>query len=42
MRHMNVIAVASLTGVKAVVFTNNIIPDNKVIAKAEEEGICLL
>ncbi len=42
MRHMNVIAVASLTGVKTVVFTNDIVPDNKVIAKAEEEGICLV
>ncbi len=42
MRHLNVIAVASLTGVPAVVFTKNIKPDVAVIEKANNEEICLI
>ncbi len=42
MRHLNIIAVASLVGLPAVVFPKNILPDHTVIAKANEENICLI
>ncbi|PID27661.1 MAG: hypothetical protein CSB55_08280 [Candidatus Cloacimonadota bacterium] len=42
MRHLNVIAVASLTGIPAVIFPKGIIPESAVSEKAEEEGICLV
>lgn len=42
MRHLNVIAVASLTNLAAVIFSKNIVPDQAVIAKADEEDICLI
>jgi hypothetical protein len=42
MRHLNVIAVASLAGLSAVVFSKAIVPDKTVIDKANEEGICLI
>jgi predicted transcriptional regulator len=42
MRHLNVIAVASLAGLGAVVFSKNIVPEQAVIDKANEEGICLI
>lgn len=42
MRHLNVIAVASLSGISAIVFPKNIIPDQAVISKANEEDIRLL
>jgi hypothetical protein len=42
MRHLNVIAVASLAGVPAVVFPKNLRPEEPVIAKAIEEGVCLV
>lgn len=42
MRHLNVVAVAALTGVSAVVFTRGIVPDEAVITKAKEENTCLI
>ena len=42
MRHLNVIAVASLTGVSVIVFTKNITPEELVIDKANQENICLV
>ncbi|RLC52291.1 MAG: hypothetical protein DRZ79_01415 [Candidatus Cloacimonadota bacterium] len=42
MRHLNVIAVASLTNLSAIVFAKNMIPEPTVISKANEEGICLI
>ena len=42
MRHLNVIAVASLSGIPAVVFTKDIVPEEAVIKKAIEENICLI
>lgn len=42
MRHLNVVAVASLTGVAAIVFAKGIVPAEAVIAKANDEGICLI
>jgi hypothetical protein len=42
MRHLNVIAVASLTGIPAVVFSKDIKPDAAVLKKAMEEDICLI
>ena len=42
MRHLNVIAVASLTGLPAVVFAKNILPNQTVILNANEENVCLI
>ena len=42
MRHLNVIAVASLAGLSVVLFPKSIIPDQAVISKANEEKICLV
>jgi hypothetical protein len=42
MRHLNVIAVASLAGVPAVIFPKGLLPDDVVVAKAAEERVCLL
>jgi hypothetical protein len=42
MRHLNVIAVASLSGVRAVVFPKGLHPDAAVIAKGAEENVLLL
>ncbi len=42
MRHLNTIAVASMTGVPVIVFAKDIIPEQSVIDKAREEGIILL
>jgi len=42
MNHLNVIAVASLAGLSAIVFSKSIVPDKMVIDKANEEGICLI
>lgn len=42
MRHLNVVAVATLTGVSAVIFSKDIVPEQAVITKANEEGVCLL
>ena len=41
MRHLNVVAVASLRGLPAVIFTCGVRPDDAVIVKAEEEGLLL-
>lgn len=41
MKHMNVIAVASMTGIPCIVFAKESIPDEAVIKKAIDEGICL-
>lgn len=40
--HMNVVAVASLREVSAVIITENAKPENDVIAKANEQGVILL
>jgi len=42
MKHLNVIAVASLAGIPAIIFSKNSTPDQTVIQKAEEEGIALI
>jgi len=42
MKHLNVIAVASLAGIPAIVFTKGGKPDLTVIRKAQEEGIALI
>lgn len=42
MKHLNVIAVASLASISAVVFAKNIVPDKAIIVKANEEDICLI
>jgi len=39
--HMNVIAVAMHSGLVAVIFSSDRIPDDEVIKKAAEEGIAL-
>jgi hypothetical protein len=41
MKHLNVIAVASMTGIPCIVFAKDSKPDDAVIKKAIEEGICL-
>jgi len=42
MKHLNVIAVASMTGIPAVIFAKGVKPDEAVVDKATEEGIVLL
>jgi len=42
MKHLNVIAVASMTGIPAIIFAKGVSPDANVIDKATEEGIVLL
>ncbi|HNX01307.1 MAG TPA: hypothetical protein PLE74_12125 [Candidatus Cloacimonadota bacterium] len=42
MKHLNVIAVASMTGIPCIVFAKDSKPDDAVIKKAIEEGICLV
>ncbi|OQY36992.1 MAG: hypothetical protein B6226_05735 [Candidatus Cloacimonetes bacterium 4572_65] len=42
MRHMNVIAVASMADIPCVIFAKNIMPDKMVIDKAIDEGIVLV
>lgn len=42
MRHLNVVAVASLSGLAAILFSNKIKPEEAVIQKANAEGIILL
>jgi predicted transcriptional regulator len=40
--HMNVVAIASLKELAAVILINGIVPDAAVVAKAEEEQVPLL
>jgi len=42
MKHLNVIAVASMTGMNTILFARNSFPDQPVIDKAIEEDICLV
>jgi len=42
MRHLNVIAVASLTNMTAITFSKGYMPDEAVITKADQEGIPLI
>ncbi|MDY0150917.1 MAG: hypothetical protein RBS43_01435 [Candidatus Cloacimonas sp.] len=42
MKHLNVIAVASMTGIPVIVFSKGSTPDASVIDKATEEGIVLV
>ncbi|MFC1887752.1 hypothetical protein ACFLYK_02985 [Candidatus Cloacimonadota bacterium] len=42
MRHMNVIAVASMVGLPVIVFAKGLEPEEAVINKAISEGICLI
>lgn len=42
MKHLNVIAVASMTGIPAIIFAKGVTPDANVIDKATEESIVLL
>jgi serine kinase of HPr protein (carbohydrate metabolism regulator) len=42
MKHLNVIAVASMTGVPAIIFSKGNTPDATVCDKALEESICLV
>ena len=41
-RHMNVIAVAQLKRIAAIILVNNSTPDETVIERAKEEGIHIL
>lgn len=41
-RHLNVLAVASLAGINAIVYPKDIKPSEAVVNKAEQENICLL
>ena len=40
--HLNIVAVASMLDVAAVIITENAQPDQAVIAKADEQGVVLL
>jgi imidazolonepropionase-like amidohydrolase len=40
--HMNIVAVAAMLDVSAVIITENAQPDNATIAKANEQGVILL
>lgn len=42
MKHLNVIAVASMTGIPAIIFAKGNTPDEAVCDKALEESICLI
>ncbi|MEN6445392.1 MAG: hypothetical protein ABFC98_05035 [Candidatus Cloacimonas sp.] len=42
MKHLNVIAVASMTGIPAILFAKGIEPEKTVVDKAIEEGIILI
>jgi len=42
MKHLNVIAVASMTGIPVIVFSKGNQPEEAVIDKATEEGIALI
>lgn len=42
MRHLNVVAVASLASIPAIIFSKGIVPENVVIEKAESEKIILI
>ena len=42
MRHLNVVAVASLASIPVVIFSKGIIPEQVVMEKAESEGIILI
>lgn len=41
MRHMNTVAVASMTNIPCVIFAKGLRPDATVIARAQQEDICL-
>ena len=41
-KHMNIIAVAKLKKISAILITNSGIPEDNVIKKAKEEGVILL
>lgn len=42
MKHLNVIAVASLANLSAIIFSRGITPEPAVIEKAAQENICLI
>lgn len=42
MSHANIVAVAALTEVGAVIITENAVPEADVIAKADDQGVTLL
>lgn len=42
MKHLNTIAVASMTGIPAIILAKGNTPDATVIERAKEEGICLI
>jgi hypothetical protein len=39
--HLNVIAVASHAGLRAVIFSSSRVPDEEIVAKAADEGLSL-
>ncbi len=41
MRHMNTVAVASMTNIACVLFAKGLRPDDSVIARASQEEVCL-
>jgi predicted transcriptional regulator len=41
MKHLNTIAVASMTGVPAIILAKGNVPEQAVIDKASEEGVCI-
>ena len=40
MRHLNVVAVASMTGITAIIFAKGVVPDADVIEKAQKKASC--
>ena len=42
MKHLNTVAVASLTGIPAIIFAKGNSPDATVVEKASQEDICLV
>lgn len=42
MKHLNTVAVASLTGIPAIIFAKGNSPEETVVQKAAEDGICLV
>ena len=42
MKHLNTIAVASMTGIPVIVYSSGNVPEAPVIEKALEENVCLI
>lgn len=42
MKHLNTVAVASMTGIPAIILAKGGVPDAAVVDKASDEGICVI